>query len=288
MDMIENLKGIHETVNYKKDTGLRLYLNDEDAAYPVHWHSPVEIICPTEGNYRARCNNDSLLLRPGDILIICPGTLHTLSSAGPGKRIIFQADCSVFNAIKSLYTILSFMAPAVWIKPETFARVYPGIHGLILEIRDEYASSSPLSDAMIYSKLIELIVLVGNNLTGERRGFDATTRKRQEYNEKLMFICNYLREHCTEDLTLEQAADRAGFSKYYFDRIFKQFTGVSFYRYLNQKRIALAEEHLIDPDISITEAAYRSGFSSAASFTRMFKIIKFCTPSEFRSMYHKN
>lgn len=286
--MIENLQGIHETVNYKKDTGLRLYVNDEAACYPSHWHSPVEIVCPLDGGYKAVCNNDTFLLRPGDILVICPGTIHTLSSVGNGTRIIFQADCSVLYMLKSMGTILSFLAPAVLIRPETFGSIYPSLHRLLMEIKDEYLSSSPLSEAMIYAKLIELIVLIGNNHSAESGRFDTATRKRQEYNEKLMSICNYIQEHCTEDLSLEHIAGKAGFSKYYFDRIFKQFTGAPFYRYLNQKRIALAEQLLIDPDISITEVAFRCGFTSAGTFTRMFKIIKLCTPSDFRSMYRKS
>lgn len=286
--MIENLKGIYETVNYKQNTGLRLYVNDEFADYPSHWHSPVEVICPLEGGYRVFCNNThTFSLREGDILIICPGTIHSLSPPGEGVRIIFQADCSTLYSIKQLETIFSLMAPALAITPEKLPRVYERIHALILEIRDEYLGTSSLSEASIYAKIIELIVLVGRNYTGEESRFDTTTRKQQEYNEKLLSICNYISEHCTENLSLDEVAAQAGFSKYYFERLFKQFTGVPFYRYLNHKRIALAEELLVDPDIAVTETAYRCGFSSASSFIRMFKIIKQCTPSEFRRMYRR-
>jgi AraC-like DNA-binding protein len=100
-----------------------------------------------------------------------------------------------------------------------------------------------------------------------------------------MNICDYISDHCTEPLTLDMAADLSGFSKYHFTRLFKQFTNVSFYKYLNLKRIAKAEQLLINPDLSITDVALSSGFSSLSAFIRMFKIIKGCTPSEFRSIY---
>lgn len=283
--MIENLKGIHETVNYKKDTGLRLYVNDEDATYPMHWHSPVEILCPTHQDYLAECNHNRFHLAQGDILIICPGTIHTLSPLNGGIRIIFQADSAVLYGIKQIETLFSLMAPAVHITKEGFPLVYEQIHRLLLEIRDAYLSSSPFSEAVIYAKLIEIIVLVGADYTGTQSSTDATTQKRRQYNENMLSICNYISAHCTEDLTLDQVAAEAGFSKYHFARLFKQFTDTSFYRYLNLKRIALAEEHLINPDISVTEAACLSGFSSPGSFIRMFKIIKMCTPSEFRKMH---
>ena len=60
---------------------------------------------------------------------------------------------------------------------------------------------------------------------------------------------------------------------------------VSFYKYVNQKRIAKAAELLIEPKNSVTDVALSSGFPSLSSFIRMFKIVKGCTPTEFRNMY---
>ena len=77
----------------------------------------------------------------------------------------------------------------------------------------------------------------------------------------------------------------SGFSKFYFSRLFKQFTGVTFLKYVNQKRIALAETQLTEPNNSVTDVAVNCGFSSLSAFIRMFKIIKGCTPTEFRNMY---
>ena len=84
---------------------------------------------------------------------------------------------------------------------------------------------------------------------------------------------------------LDDVASLAGFSKYHFSRLFKNFTGLSFYKYLNKKRIEQAEKLLVDPALSITEVALQSGFSSLSAFIRMFKLIKDCTPTEFRSLY---
>ena len=57
------------------------------------------------------------------------------------------------------------------------------------------------------------------------------------------------------------------------------------YKYLNKKRIEYAEKLLVDPELSITEVALQSGFSSLSAFIRMFKLIKDCTPTEFRNLY---
>ena len=283
--MIENLNGIHETVNFKEDTNLRLYDNDEHENYPPHWHTPLEIILTTINDYQVTCGNHTFLLREGDIIIICPGVIHSLSAPASGKRIIFQPDFSMLHEIKELETVLSLISPAIVITPEEYPNVHEQLCSLMFTIKTEYFENAPLCEASIYAKLIEMFVLIGRNHTESQQRFDVGNTKHSEYTEKFLYICNYISEHCTEDLTLDQVSNLAGFSKYHFTRLFKQFTGISFYKYLTQKRIAHAETLIINPEFSITEAALHSGFSSLSAFIRMFKIIKSCTPTEFRNMY---
>ena len=69
--MIENLKGMHETVNYKKDTNLRLYNNEQAEDYPMHWHTPIEIIMPVENVYSVIAGSRTIIIEPDDIIFIC-------------------------------------------------------------------------------------------------------------------------------------------------------------------------------------------------------------------------
>lgn len=75
----------------------------------------------------------------------------------------------------------------------------------------------------------------------------------------------------------------AGFSKFHFSRLFKQYTSLTFNEYLNHRRLKAAEELLAAPDLSITEIALRSGYASLSTFNRLFKQIKHCTPTEYRA-----
>ena len=79
-------------------------------------------------------------------------------------------------------------------------------------------------------------------------------------------------------------ADMAGFSKYHFSRLFTQYTGHTFCDYLNMRRIRAAESLLSGDDLTVTEAAMQSGFSSIATFNRVFKSFKNCNPSEYRNL----
>lgn len=282
--MIENLHGIQETVNFKANTNIRLYANEQFEEYPNHWHAPLEIIMPLVNKYRVTCCNTQYILREGDVLIINPGVIHSMK-ADVGKRLIFQADFTLLHGIKELEATLSFISPALLITAEDVPETHEKIQNLMLEISDEYFADAPLSEAAIYSKLIELFVLIGRSYSPNVRNFNSSVSKQREYTERFLYICDYINEHYSDDLTLDDIANLSGFSKFHFSRLFKQFTNVSFYKYLNIKRIENAEKLLINKELTITDVALRCGFNSLSAFIRMFRIIKDCTPTEFKTMY---
>ena len=115
--MIKNLNGLHETVTYRADTQICLHYNENSECYPPHWHTPFELIMPTENSYRVRCGETEYLIQPGEILIICPGILHELFAPEHGKRIIFQPNLGQLRT-KELELLTSRIRPAILITPE--------------------------------------------------------------------------------------------------------------------------------------------------------------------------
>jgi AraC-like DNA-binding protein len=282
--MIENLNGIRETVNFKSNTHLRFYSNEETEFYPNHWHAPLEIVMPLENSYPVTCSNKSYLLNEGELLLITPGALHNMGGTS-GKRLIFQADFTILHSIKELAATLTLISPALHITPENS----PAIHGrakkIILDIAAEYADDLPLTEAAVYAKVVELFVLIARHYSKVSIPLNNSENKQREYIERFLFVCEHINEHFNENLTLDEVAALSGFSKFHFSRLFKQFTNTSFYKYLNRKRIENAVDLLMDSQHTITDVALRCGFSSLSAFIRMFKIIRGCTPSEFKALY---
>jgi AraC-like DNA-binding protein len=114
------------------------------------------------------------------------------------------------------------------------------------------------------------------------------TQKQQEYIDLFFNVCNYINDHCTENLKMDDLADIAGFSKFHFSRLFKQIMNVSCYDYLINRRVMNAEKLLIEPDMTIMQVAMKSGFNSLATFNRVFKAKNHCTPKEYKSLYEIN
>mgnify|MGYP001048034771 FL=1 len=284
--MIHKLSGIHETADYRTDTHICLYYNDENENYPPHWHIPFEIIMPVAGGYKVKCGGQSYTLREHDILIIASGVIHELFAPETGERIIFQPELPNL-ARKELNLLISLIRPAVLISPETYPDVHPRAVRLMYRIKEEYFHAATYYETIVYAYFLQMLVDIGRNyMASHTSGMVSSGSRQKDYMDKFLFITDYIDEHFAEDLTLEQVADLAGFSKYHFTRLFRQYTDTSFYKYLNQKRIDHAKTLLLDPSLSVLEVSLQSGFPSLSAFLRMFKQINMCTPSEFRNMYN--
>ena len=160
---------------------------------------------------------------------------------------------------------------------------------LLRDVIREYDEDVPYCGAMIWSRLLEFFAYIGRTdvyRVSHSREFPKD--KRQEYVTKFMEVCNYITDHLDEEINTDRLAEIAGFSKFHFSRLFKEFTGYSSHEYLIQRRLETAEQLLANPDLSITDVAMQSGFNSLSTFTRVFKAEKEMTPSAFREINQKN
>lgn len=91
--------------------------------------------------------------------------------------------------------------------------------------------------------------------------------------------------HLADGLTIEDFATMVGLSRQTVSTALKAHDQ-NFYEYINSWRVAEAKELLADDalkSVSILSLAYDSGFSSKATFNRVFKATAGCTPREFRN-----
>lgn len=283
--MIENLNGIYETVMYHSLSGIRLYHNKEYEDYPVHWHPALEIIMPYSNTYAVKITNQSIVLEEGDILLIPPGELHALSASPHGERLIAQLDCTSINQLGGMDSLLHLLHPYMLLRKCDNPDFVEDLSFCLSEIEREYFANGLFAEIAIHSLYLRFFTLLGRSTVDAAVKFpDIAPSKQHEYIEKFMAVCNYINDHCTEDLTVDELAIRAGFSKSHFSRLFKQFTGMTCYAYIINRRIAYAERLLISPTNSIMDAAMQSGFNSLCTFNRIFKSIKDCTPSQYRQL----
>ncbi|MBP5325851.1 MAG: helix-turn-helix transcriptional regulator [Pseudobutyrivibrio sp.] len=293
-----------ENVQHKVNTSLRMFINRLHADFPAHWHTDIEIIWPREAPYKVICANQTYNVEVDDILLICPTVLHEIFSPYPGTRVYIQADFSGIGAIKEIDKAFHLMAPALHIKKKTcppdvynylcsqmnkIMELYfgstPAIYTHEKEMDDTVISYTKLADydeLEIYAILMQFIAFCGKNIHLFKESSSNSSGLSLKNSLPLSNVCNYISEHFSEDLSLESVASYAGFSKYHFERIFSDYTGVTFYQYLQQIRINYATTLLSNPELSVTDISYQSGFASCTAFTRAFKKSTGYPPSKFR------
>ena len=293
-----------ETVQHKINTSLRMFVNRLHADFPPHWHTDVEIIWPKEAPYRVVCSNQTYDVEVDDILLICPAVLHEIFSPAPGARIYIQADFSGFISLKEIDKAFRLMSPALHVRkktcpPEIYEQVCNYLEMIMalyfgsapsFNMQDEkfddkviaYTELDPFGELEIYSILLEFVAFCAKNIGHFRESDPASSSTTYKNTISLSNVCSYISEHFTEDLTLEAIADYAGFSKYHFERIFSDYTGTTFYQYLQQMRINYAQTLLSNPELSVTDISFQSGFASCTAFTRAFKKSTGYPPSQFR------
>lgn len=282
------MDGIYEKVDYQNNSSILLHINRETANFASHWHTAIELIMPVNNIYTIVIGKITYVLKEGDILIIPPGELHELIAPKDGIRRVLLFDYSLISNLKGFANILPVLNQPRLINTITAPELLPRLQTLFDEITLEYTGKSTLREPAIYALIIQMFVALGRKYMNTESLFpDVKVNKQKEYIEKFNLIFEYINTNYMEDISLDTIASVAGFSKYHFSRLFRQFTDMSFYDYLNQRRVKEAEMFLLNPSLSITEIALRSGFSSISTFNRVFKSFKHCTPTEFKNLYRK-
>lgn len=288
-NFVRIVDGDYEPVKYISGSSIRIWYNMEKINYSMHWHPAIEIIMPLENIYTVEVAQEKFVLNPGEILFIPAGELHHLIAPESGSRLIYLFDFSAISKLNSFSYLMPFLSQPIHITEESCPQIYREEATLLEQMCTEYFNDTNLWELVLYSYLLNFFVILGRYRMAKNDSLIyAHADKQKELTNKLNIVFDYLDSHYMEDVTLEKTADIAGFSKFYFSRIFKQCSGQNFYDYLCFKRIKAAELLLLEPNLSITEIALSVGFSSLSTFNRTFKRSKNCTPSEYRNLCSKS
>ena len=278
------LAGTQELVEYHDNTSHRVWLNTQTDDFPTHWHQALEIVMPVENHLDVYSNGTHFDIRPGNILIIPPGELHEIKTPSSGQRFFFMLDISSITQLKGYVGIQTLLAHPILFTKEEYPLIFDDIYEILIQIRNEYFGNKEYAELAIQALILNLLIKIGENHNSADELFpNVKITKQKEYVQKFNQFLEYIDDHYMDDLSLEGIADMAGFSKFHFSRLFKQYTDFTFCDYLTYRRIKAATDLLAKPDYSITEVALNAGFPSISTFNRLFKQQIGCTPREYRS-----
>ena len=270
------LQDKREYVTYPDDSSVRVWYSDVPWQYELHDHSAVEILLTLEGSVTYTVNDIVYQVRKGEVLIIPPDMQHALSMGEESSRYLFLFEPEGILSMRDIKTLTPYFHRPFHLRDGSEAHVR--IRELLLKLKDVYEKRELMWNTVCYSYLLRVYAILGQRyLNGVRNRIPDGGRIVE--SEVITASMTYINNHYKQDLSLDDVAEFAGFSRYYFSRSFKKQTGYSFKDYLCEKRLQVATDLLIRTDKSMKDVAAESGFGSVATFNRVFREKKCITLS---------
>lgn len=235
-----------------------------DFRHAENVHSNAELIYVISGSMEIIIDDNSMYIPEEHYCMILPWQVHAI-------RTEERSHCAVFVFSPQYVGNFAHEISGHFSPCQVF-EADPDVHSLFLR----YMMQENFPDKyMISCVLLGLCHCFAKNCPLQPRS----------ENKKiagLFDVIHYIYMHCGDRISLRQVADTLGYSYYHLSHIFNNYVGMSFAQFCNGIRINCALEELGKDKLSMTDIAYRCGFSSVRNFNRVFSQMLGVTPSEYK------
>ncbi|AJY75798.1 response regulator transcription factor [Paenibacillus beijingensis] len=151
-----------------------------------------------------------------------------------------------------------------------------------LNKRDVYKveAQDPLPLAAGLKEQAEIYAWFGQSLQGLVNWIKG--KRKGNLKEPIEEAKDYIERNLSRELSLDEVADMVGLNPSYFSQLFKQMTDETFVHYRIKRRMEKAKKLLAVPHYKITDISFEVGYADHPHFTKTFKRMTGCTPSEYR------
>ncbi|HDX8866177.1 TPA: helix-turn-helix domain-containing protein [Klebsiella michiganensis] len=102
-------------------------------------------------------------------------------------------------------------------------------------------------------------------------------------NDVIYDLVEWIESQLTSKLSLDTVAAKSGYSKWYLQRFYHEFTGITLSRYIRLRKLSAAAAELKITKADILYIALKYGFTTQQAFTRSFKDHFHQTPGRYRN-----
>jgi AraC-like DNA-binding protein len=107
-------------------------------------------------------------------------------------------------------------------------------------------------------------------------------------NERMHSVYEYLMKNFKNQISLKEVSSLAAMNPNAFCRFFKSRTQKSLMQFVNEIRIGHACGLLANPEETISQVYYKSGFNNVSNFNHFFKVLKKTSPRQYRKQLQLN
>lgn len=243
-----------------------------------HWHLDMEINLLFEGGGEFYIDGKYVKLTDGGLCLVNSGEIHSAMPhiEGTDDKIINITLIIKYDFLKSVipdYENILFEIRGVREKTEIAVLMYQ-ISEMALKPDDDEGKN-----LMIMSSVCAILSILCSKCKKSKMQIDINT---QRDSERIRRMLEYIHANYTQPLQQQEMAKKFYFSREYFSRFFKKYTGKTFKEYLTLYRLTRAERMLRETDRTIVQLAQENGFPDERRFIENFKRYYGMTPGEYR------
>ena len=157
------------------------------------------------------------------------------------------------------------------------------IEAILQDMYEIYKSASPYKNMLLKGEFYRLAVLMR-----EKDRSPGVSLFKNILSGEIMEAMYYIEQHYDENILISDVSALIGFSEGHFSRLFSSQVGIPFSRYLINVRLRHAKELLINTDMSVSDVALSTGFSSGDYLSACFGKYEGMTPTAFKHMSRQN
>ena len=207
---------------------------------------------------------------------------NTVICAKPNQKrhTKFPFKCMYIHMIVADENLSKILLQAQNYIPTTKYEKYKEIFTKIIK---HYNFLTQNEELILQSLVLELIYLISTE-----KSPNVFNQKNRTTDNLIESTIDYIKNHLTENLTLETISKEMSLSPIYFHKTFKASTGKTLRDFIEEQRIKKSIHLLQTTNYSLTRIAYECGFSSQSYFSYVFKRRMNQTPREYqRTIYDR-
>ena len=257
-----------EKTGYLKEDFRLFHINDQTKKdFSYHYHDFHKIIVFISGKVTYHIEGKAYHLKPRDILLVSQGAIHKpeIDPSVPYERYIFwirdDLSCQELNTCFQKANDRSFnLVKADSALQERLKDLLPEIEQTL---QNKHFGDTVLRNALFTQFMIYINrIFLRTSSSPDKKTYSSDTQVEQ--------LLKYINRNLSENLSIDQLANRFFFSKYHMMRKFKNETGYTIHNYITSKRLLMARS-LISQGIPVMKAAQASGFHDYTTFVRAYK-----------------
>ena len=251
-----------------------------------HFHDYYEIYYLLEGKRRYFINHDLYNVEPHDVILVNKSDIHQVQQIGSNEkyvRYLITFSDSFLNGLGSEFD-KNFLMKIFETKKIHVPESMQNAFNMLLHKAETKIHQSDTCSQYI-AKLNVLEILVNLNKFSAKNTYPLIDDL-SVYENSIQEVCRYICNYYNKPISLDQMAKIAYMSPTYFSKKFKRVTGFGFNEYLNNVRIKMATNLLMETQLSITEIATFCGYQDSNYFGDVFKKIIGISPNKSRKEHY--